>query len=294
MQDYIANNLTTKSTSQFTDIFDKIKTFSTTDFPVDTKVVVYHYWNTVYKYIKNKQIQDEALEKILDYGNAYKMVLFSTQPTAIEEYPWVQDMLFYSNRGIYAGLNSNTKLVASELPLEVNGKLISWFGFWPFKKTDLQNLKDLFLYGTVIPVGHSGDKYMVVFKIWDEQYKPLNVKTVSLRNTNQGEQEVEQGVSATIPSHYNFNWTQIALTNAWKKIWKPVKDEALHMQEYTKQIPDGAIKYTLIMKVIEKDRIEFEMRLDERKCDPGYVFYESWDGVNGFCNPFHHNWGAWK
>ena len=106
---------------------------------------------------------------------------------------------------------------------------------------------------------------MVVFKIWDEQYKPLNVKTVSLRNTTQGEQEVEQGVSATIPSHYNFNWTQIALTNAWKKIWKPVKDEALHMQE---------------------------MRLDERKCDPHHVFYESADG--GYCFGIHHNWGAWK
>jgi hypothetical protein len=66
-----------------------------------------------------------------------------------------------------------------------------------------------------------------------------------------------------------------------------VKDEATHMQEYTKPIVHGTLKYTLIMKVIEKDRIEFEMRLDERKCDPHHVFYESADG--GYCFGIHHN-----
>lgn len=281
MQNYIVNNLTTKSSEQFIDIFKQIKNFSDTEFPIDTKVAVYHYWNTAHKYIKNNQIQDEALEQILDYGKTYKMVLFTTQPTTLEEYPWVQDMLFYSNKGIYAGVASNHMLYPQQLPLEVSWKLVSGFWIWPFSQKDISKLKKIFMQGSLVPIWHTWNKFIIIFPIGDEQYHSLSTTTVRL---NPMEIEIskpkEDGESAIIPKVYNYKWKKIYLANAWKKIWKKPKVLTDHMQEYVETIEHWKINYMLLMSVVSKNKIEYWLLLDKWTCDTWYTFEEiEWGGI---------------
>lgn len=274
MQDYITNNLTTNSSSQFIDIFKQIEKINITNFSIDKNLAIYHYWNTIHYYLKKKQIQDDVLEQLLWYWNTHKLVLFSNQPTSIEEYPWVQDMLFYSDWWIFAGIGSTTKLLFSQLPLEVSWKLVSWFWIWPFMEEDLKELKDMFINWIPVKIGNSWNKYMLMFKIWDEQYKPLNVLKVKL---NEIENQEEQWISAIIPSTYenDLQWVYINLENAWKKIWQPIKDLSLHTQQHYEPIPNWLRSFTLLMKVVKQDTIEYELQYNGLECDPW--FENDWD-----------------
>lgn len=233
---------------------------------LDWNIIIYDFKDDANTLIENMQpIQNNTLlyELTNDETWWYRFVVFTSAPVTVKDHPEV-GTVGIEEGWIFLWNDYNNKIHykdAKKLPKELQWKLISWFGFWPFTNEEAKEVSSKFYGSKIIPIG---DTNIVIVYYTKEKSRPW-IRTVEFStnpsiqqpqqtNTQTGQTEPNE-ISATIPSTLQIGGKTYNLVNAWKKIFKPRKDLILHLQELTEDIEHWIKNATIELEVVAQDQI---------------------------------------